>query len=213
MNVENTTETFVTVLRQALPSWNNTRALIGRLYWARSAPENRSRSVIGPKPERNVVLCSAAVCGGGAQGGATTETAARRLPNNKLASASATVLRGTETQVAICNLKPRGGTCDVNPLFESTLPLLWFPGPVSCVMVWSDLSHHPQSISRIGRHAGTGASCEAAGQDEGGGKTGRNNTCTGLTAAHISSLTDPQHYSSSIIANTTPAPQASMHHY
>ena len=109
LNVENTTETFVTVLRQALPSWNNTRALIGRLYWARSAPENRSRSVIGPKPERNVVLCSAAVCGGGAQGVATTETAARRLPNNKLASASATVLRGTETQVAICNLKPRGG--------------------------------------------------------------------------------------------------------
>ena len=51
-------------LRQALPSWNNTRALIGRLCWARSAPENRSRSVIGPKPERTVVLCSAAVCGG-----------------------------------------------------------------------------------------------------------------------------------------------------
>ena len=147
LNVENTTETFVTVLRQALPSWNNTRALIGRLYWARSAPENRSRSVIGPKPERNVVLCSAAVCGGGAQGGATTETAARRLPNNKLASASATVLRGTETQVAICNLKPRGGTCDVNPLFESTLPLLWFPGPVSCVMVWSDLSHHTKHFA------------------------------------------------------------------
>ena len=79
MNVENTPESFVTVLRQALPSWNNTRALIGRLYWARSAPENRSRSVIGPKPERNVVLCSAAICGGGAQGVATTKTAARRL--------------------------------------------------------------------------------------------------------------------------------------
>ena len=28
---------------------------------------------------------------------------------HKLVSASATVLRGTESQVAICNLKPRGG--------------------------------------------------------------------------------------------------------
>ena len=45
-------------------------------------------------------------------------------------------------------------------------------------------------------------------------KTGRNNTCTWLIlAARINSLTNPQHYSSSIIANITTAPQASMHHY
>ena len=86
LNVENTPESFVTALRQALPSWNNTRALIGRLYWARSAPENRNRSVIGPKPESNVVRCSAAVCGGGAQGVATTKTAARRLGSSCLAA-------------------------------------------------------------------------------------------------------------------------------
>ena len=68
-----------------------------------------------------------------------------KTPNNfpndsaeqlKLVSASASALRGTETQVANCNLKPPGGggggggTCDVTPLFESSLPLLWFLGPV-----------------------------------------------------------------------------------
>ena len=61
-----------------------------------------------------------------------------KTPNNfpndsaeqhKLVSASASALRGTETQVAICNLKPRGATCDVTPSIESSLPLLWFPGP------------------------------------------------------------------------------------
>ena len=73
-----------------------------------------------------------------------------KTPNNfpndsaeqhKLVSASASALRGTESQVANCNLKPPpgggggGGTCDVTPLFESSLPLLWFLGPFSLVLL------------------------------------------------------------------------------
>ena len=77
--------------------------------------------MIGPRPERNVVRCSAAVCGGGAQGVVTTKTAARRLDESPRYSDQMRVRHQTLLNSAVFGNVPLAKLFSIRHSWRSTM--------------------------------------------------------------------------------------------